>query len=126
MSHSRFIFLNDNQKITLIKDSLKKQIEVLFEDSFYFKEKTFSVFICEEEMKAISIMFENKNLLNIHTFFDFLTQVFESPNKEQFYNLHILHDTDFIRLNIGVRNKYQNCGFMRDIYKFKLREKQIF
>mgnify|MGYP003330435624 CR=1 FL=1 len=59
MSHSRFISLNENQTITIIKHSLKKEIEVLLEDSFYFKNKTYFVSICESEMKAISILFEN-------------------------------------------------------------------
>lgn len=125
MSHSRFISLNESQKITIVKHSHKKEIEVLLEDNIYFKNKTYFVSICESEMKAISILFENNEYSDIDVFFNFLCDVFENPTKDRFYQLHINYEPDIMSFYIGIRNKYpySNFGYVREKYKFKLTEK---
>jgi len=123
MSHSRFLQLNDSQTVTLIKYNENNNIEVLLEDTFYFKNKIYNVFISNEEMKAISILFEREELQETSLFFDFLFETFTNPNKDMFYRLHIFYEHDLISFYIGIRNKYPISGYIRETYKFKLKEK---
>lgn len=128
MSHSRIIQLNNNQTITVTKHNLTQHIEVSLQDEFYFKEKIYHVFICKEEIKAISILFERNELDNIDKFFDFISDLFSNPNKDKFYELHILNKPEFnCHFFIGIRNKYpyNTFSYIREKYKFKLKQKKF-
>lgn len=125
MSHTRFIELNEHQTIQLVKHNLSQpqKLEVIIQDKNYYKNKQFNVFICPEEIKAISILFEKDELNDLNYFYDFLYEIFSNPTKDQFYELCILNNLEYLPyFYIGVRNKYPYTGFgyVREKYKFKL------
>ena len=125
MSHSRFININNTQNITITKYNQYKNIEICIEDKSYFKDKIYHVFICKEEMKAVSILFENNYLNNIDNFFNYLYDTFSNKLKDSFYELFMYNAIQQIpHFYVGVKilneNKY---SFNREKYKFKLKEK---
>lgn len=126
MSHTRFIYLdNFNQQIIALIKHVDNKIEVCVEDNRYSSNKLYNVFICKEEMKAISILFEKNELEDIDNFYNFLYKTFSNPNKNNFFELNIGNESEFSSyFFIGIRynNPNSSYGLIREKYKFKLKE----